>query len=188
MYDVIKNVIISKRYELLELLNKIDVLWVQGDLTDDQRVELIALAQKYAQVENSIDIMSKLGELDKRVKDLEVIVFAPETVEPGEGEDPGESEEPVITHPEYEAGEWYYTGNIVTFNGGVYECIAPEGFPCVWSPADYPAYWQAVVVDELPEEEPEEPEVEPTEPEVEPTEPEVEPEVPEEEVTQEPTE
>lgn len=174
MYDVIKNVIISKRYELLELLNKIDVLWVQGDLTDDQRVELIALAQKYAQVENSLDLMSKVEELDKRVKAIEAIMFAPDPEEPGEGEDPGESEEPVITYPEYEAGKWYYAGDIVTFGDTVYECIAPDGVVCVWSPADYPAYWQAVVVDELPEEEPE---VEPTEPEV-----------PEEEVTQEPTE
>lgn len=168
MYDVIKNVIMSKRYELLELLNKIDVLWVQGDLTDDQRVELIALAQKYAQVENSIDVMSKLEEMDKRLKELEAIVFAPDP------EEPGESEEPTIMYPEYEAGKWYYAGDIVTFGGAVYECIAPEGVVCVWSPADYPAYWQAVVVEELPEEEPE---VEPTEPET-----------PEEEETQEPTE
>lgn len=166
MYDVIKNVIISKRYELLELLNKIDVLWVQGDLTDDQRVELIALAQKYAQTENSIDLMRKVEELDKRVKAIEAIMLAPKPEEPGEGEDSGdgeEPEEPVIFYPEYEVGKWYYAGDIVTFGDAVYECIAPDGVVCVWSPADYPAYWQAVVVEELPEEEPE---VEPTEPEV----------------------
>ena len=154
MYDVIKNVIMSKRYELLELLNKIDVLWVQGDLTEGQRLELIALAQKYAQVENSIDLMRKVEEMDKRIKALEAIVFAPEPEEPDEGEDVGEGEieEPVIIYPEFEVGKWYYAGDIVTFGDTVYECIAPEGVVCVWSPTDYPAYWQAVVVEELPEE------------------------------------
>lgn len=167
MYDVIKNVIMSKRYELLEILNKIDVLWVQGDLTDDQRLELIALAQKYAQVENSLDLMSKVEELDKRVKAMEAILFAPEPEEPGEGEEPGESEEPAIIYPEYEAGKWYYAGDIVTFGDTVYECIAPEGVVCVWSPADYPAYWQVVVVEELPEEEPTETPEESVDPETE---------------------
>lgn len=152
MYDVIKNVIMSKRYELLELLNKIDTLWVQGSLTDEQRLELIALAQKNAQVENSLNIMSKLEELDKRVKAMEELLLAPAPEEPGEGE--GDTEEPVTDYPEYEVGKWYYAGDIVTFGDTVYECIAPDGAVCVWSPADYPAYWQAVVVEELPEEEP----------------------------------
>lgn len=164
MYDVIKNVLTSKNYDLNDILGKIDTVWIQSGITDAQKFELITLARDNAQVENSINLMRKVEEMDKRLKAVEAILFAPEP------EEPGESEEPVITYPEYEAGEWYYTGNIVTFNGGVYECIAPEGFPCVWSPADYPAYWQAVV-EELPEEEPTET-----------------PEEPVEEETQEPTE
>ena len=53
MYDIIKSVIESKRYELTNMLTKIDTIWVQGDLTDEQRTELIALAQQNAQPENS---------------------------------------------------------------------------------------------------------------------------------------
>lgn len=37
MYDTIKDVINSGRYELNDMLHKIDTLWVQGDLDDDQR-------------------------------------------------------------------------------------------------------------------------------------------------------
>lgn len=35
MYEIIKSVIQSGRYELTDMLTKIDTLWVQGSLTDD---------------------------------------------------------------------------------------------------------------------------------------------------------
>lgn len=44
MYEILKKVITSKRYELTDMLRKIDTLWAQGDLDDEQRTELIALA------------------------------------------------------------------------------------------------------------------------------------------------
>ena len=37
MYDVIKDVINTKRYVLADMLHTIDTLWAQGDLDDDQR-------------------------------------------------------------------------------------------------------------------------------------------------------
>ena len=39
MYEIVKNVIFSGRYDLSALLCKIDTLWVQGDLTDEQTDE-----------------------------------------------------------------------------------------------------------------------------------------------------
>ena len=42
MYSIIKNVIASRRYELGDMLGKIDTIWVQGDLTDEQHVSKIA--------------------------------------------------------------------------------------------------------------------------------------------------
>ena len=47
-----------------------------------------------------------------------------------------------ISVPGYIAGTWYYRGDRVTFNGGVYTCIAPDGVACVWSPTEYPLYWK----------------------------------------------
>ena len=32
----------------------------------------------------------------------------------------------------------------VTFESKKYDCIAPEGVVCTWSPAEYPTYWQEV--------------------------------------------
>ena len=40
------------------------------------------------------------------------------------------------------AGKSYYKGDRVYFNGKLYECIAPVGAVCVWSPDDYPTYWK----------------------------------------------
>jgi len=133
MYEITKSVIESKNYELTDMLKKIDVLWVQGSITEEQRNELIALARNNAEVQQSIDVMAKLEELDKRVKALEEERVNVETEEPGE-----------TTHPEFKVGNWYYAGDIVMFESKAYKCVAPEGQVCTWSPADYPAYWEVV--------------------------------------------
>lgn len=36
----------------------------------------------------------------------------------------------------------YHAGDKITFEGAHYICIVPEGVACVWSPAEYPAYWE----------------------------------------------
>ena len=128
MYDIIKNVIESRKYELADMLKKIDAVWLQGILSDEGRAELIALARENAQVQHSSDIMRKLEELDLRVKALEE----------------GKTEKPTETHPEYVVGKWYYKGDKVTFDGKIYECVAPDGAVCTWNPNEYPAYWNVV--------------------------------------------
>lgn len=125
MYEIVKNVIFSGRYDLSALLCKIDTLWVQGDLTDEQKTELVSLAQEHADLSGSISILQKLEELDARVRALEG----------------GSTEE----YPDYAAGKWYYGGDKVTFEGKTYICTAPSGQVCVWSPAEYPAYWEEVM-------------------------------------------
>lgn len=131
MYNLAKKVIESKNFELSAFLKKIDVLWVQGNITDSERVELFNLARKYADVQNSIDVLNKLEDLDKRVKALEEAKADAPTTE--------------VVEP-YMVGKWYYNGDKVTFEGSVYECIAPMSYPCTWSPSEYPAYWQNVNV------------------------------------------
>lgn len=128
MYEAVKNVIQSGSYDLSALLAKIDILWVQGSLTDDQRTELRVKAQNGAAAQNSVDILDKLRDLDARVTALETA---------GGGDAPEQEVE------EYQPGKWYYNGNKVLWDGKVYVCTAPEGTVCVWSPADYPAYWTA---------------------------------------------
>lgn len=128
MYEIVKNVIFSGRYDLSALLCKIDTLWVQGDLTDEQKTELVSLAQEHADASGSVSILRKLEELDLRVTALE----QRETTQTPE------------EYPEYVIGKWYYNGDKITCDGDKYVCIAPEGQVCTWSPFEYPAYWEKV--------------------------------------------
>ena len=128
MYDVIKDVINTRRYVLADMLHKIDTLWAQGDIDDDQRTELIALAQGNADMAQEVNVLARLEELEQRVRALET-----GSTEPGE------------VYPDYVAGKWYYKGDKITFEGGKYQCIAPDGVVCVWSPTEYPAYWELVI-------------------------------------------
>ena len=128
MYDVIRDVINTQRYVLADMLHKIDTLWAQGDIDDDQRTELIALAQGNADMTQEANVLTKIEELEQRVRALET-----GNTEPGEA------------YPDYVAGKWYYNGDKITFEGGKYKCIAPDGVVCVWSPKEYPVYWELVV-------------------------------------------
>ena len=133
MYEITKSVIESKNYELTDMLKKIDVLWVQGSITEEQRNELIALARNNAEVQQSVDVLAKLEEHDRRIKALEDAQTSTDEEEPSETE-----------YPEYTAGNWYYAGDTITFEGKTYKCIAPFGVVCTWSPSEYPAYWEEV--------------------------------------------
>lgn len=146
MYEIVKNVINAKNYELTDMLTKIDTFWAQGSLTEEQRTELISLARQnadpaasYAPLQDQIDALAdRLDALTTRVSALE------QTGETG-GDNP---EEPAEDWPEYVqptgAHDAYHNGDKITYNGQHYTCIAPEGTACVWNPDTYPAYWQLV--------------------------------------------
>lgn len=155
MYDIIKNVIDSGRFELVDILKKIDTIWLQGDITDEQREGLVELAQEKAKPENSFaplqeqidNLAAKLSNVEQQqatnVADIKAIkdklsendIEIPD-VEPEPGEEYPEYKQPTGTH------DAYYNGDKVTYNSEKYVCIAPEGTPCVWSPDDYPSYWK----------------------------------------------
>ena len=153
MYEIVKNVINAKNYELTDILTKIGTLWVQGSLTEEQRTELISLARQsadpaasYAPLQEQIDALAdRLDTLTTRVSALE------QSGETGEEE----PEQPTEEWPEYVqptgAHDAYHNGDKVTWNGQHYTCIAPEGTACVWDPDTYPAYWQLVEEDDTQE-------------------------------------
>ena len=130
MQKIIENVIDSKNYELSDMIKKIDTLWLQGSITDEVRTRLSDKARVNANIQNSLNLILKVEELDRRVKALE------ETKQSTDLEE--------TTYSDFVVGKWYYTGDTITFEGKNYECIAPENVACVWSPADYPTYWEEV--------------------------------------------
>ena len=131
MQKIIEKVIESKNYELSDMLKKIDTLWVQGSIDEEAKKKLSDKARSNANVQNSLNIIQKLEEIDRRLKALEEANAGTETEEPTE-----------TIYPEFVVGKWYYAGDRITFEGKSYECIAPENVPCVWSPLDYPTYWE----------------------------------------------
>lgn len=137
MYEVTKNVIQTGNYELTDILAKIDTLWLQGSLTDAERLNLIEMARGKADPSHSFaPLQAQIDALAARVAKLEG------KMEPADPDTPAEE------YPEYVqptgAHDAYHTGDKVTYNGKRYTCIAPEGVAVVWSPDTYPAYWQEV--------------------------------------------
>lgn len=139
MHDTIKDVIDSGRYELNDMLHKIDTLWVQGDLDDDQRDELVELArenatpeQTYAPIQEQIDqAFAQISALDTRIKALEAGGSEPTDPEP-------EDEWPEWVQPTG-AHNAYSNGDKITYNGKHYISTMDGN---VWSPDAYPAGWQ----------------------------------------------
>lgn len=132
MYDIIKRVIAAGRYQLPNVLDKINSSWAEGSITDAQRDELAALARSGADAGHEVDVMAKLQELEDRVR----------KVEERQSTDPAGEE-----YPAYVEGKWYYAGDKCAENGKNYVCVAPAGVVCVWSPNNYPAYWEEVTED-----------------------------------------
>lgn len=140
MYAIIKSVLESRRYELTDILKKIDTVWIRGDITDDQRSELVSLAranadpaQSYAPIQEQIDqAFAAIKVLERKVAALEA----------GTPEEPGpEPEEwPEWVQPSG-AHDAYNTGDQVTFNGKKYRSKQDGN---VWSPAAYPDGWEEV--------------------------------------------
>lgn len=137
MYEVIRDVIRSKDFELKDILNKINTVWIRGELTQEEMTELTELARNNARAENSYDYQKQLDEIFERIEKLEAL---------HEPEEPTEPEE----YPEYVqptgAHDAYKTGDKITFNGEKYICKI-DG--CVWDPITYPAAWEKVVESEV---------------------------------------
>lgn len=157
MYEIIKNVIESGRYELTDMLKKIDTIWIQNDITEEQKTELVALAQEKAKPENSYAPLQE--QIDKLATELATvktqtqantsdILAIKDKLKEESIVVPEPEPEPSEEYPEYVqptgAHDVYYKDDKVTYNGKKYICIAPDGVACVWSPTDYPAYWQLV--------------------------------------------
>lgn len=124
MYEIAKNVILSGDFELSRMLLKLDKLSLKDQITEEQYVELVNLARENASAAIGLDEAWK-ADIEARLAKLEQESSQPSGVE------------------EYVVGRRYKNGDKVFWQGKTYICIAPEGQVCVWSPDDYPAYWQA---------------------------------------------
>lgn len=137
MYKIIKDVIQSKNYELEDILYKINKMWIESAITEEEKTELDNLARENANAENSYateqeqlnQIFFILDSMDNRIKKLEG------TEEPIEPEEYPEYKQPTGAHDSYK------NGDKVTYKGKKYICKMDN---CVWSPEVYPSAWEEV--------------------------------------------
>ena len=135
MYQIIKDVLTSGRYELNDMLKKIDTIWLQGDIDDGQKTELVELARTNADPEQSYaPLQEQINNAFAAIKALEARVVAQE----GGGAEPEEWPEWVQPTGAHDA---YNTGDKVTFNGKHYISKIDGN---TWSPEAYPDGWEAV--------------------------------------------
>ena len=130
MKNIFLSVIKRGGYSLPDMLKRIDQYHAEGKLTDADRDELYAQARGGADPTGSLDLLRKVLELEDRVRKLE--------------QAQAQQPEPDPAPADYVPGKWYRNGDRCTFEGAAYTCTAPEGMVCTWSPAEYPAYWEAV--------------------------------------------
>ena len=147
--DTFKNVINNGDYSLRDMLKKINGRNIEGDLTDEDRVELEEMARNnakaindYAPIEERLkEAFRRIEALENKVKELE----GTETDEPVEDEE----QEVVDEYKEYVqptgAHNAYRVGDKITFNGKKYTCIMDY---TVYDPVTYPYAWEEVVEQE----------------------------------------
>ena len=71
MYDFIKSLILAGGYRLDAMEKTIERHYVRGDLTEEQRVELLQLAADNADESKEINVLDILADLEQRVARLE---------------------------------------------------------------------------------------------------------------------
>ena len=130
----------SKDYELRDMLYKINKMWIESAITEEQKSELDELARTNAKAENSYaplknqieDIYSKLAQITSRLEALE------STEEPTDPEEPVADEYQEYIQPTG-AHDAYKIGDKITYSGKKYICKLDN---CVWSPEEYPTAWK----------------------------------------------
>lgn len=147
MYEVIKNVIESKDYKLEDILYKINKMWIESAITEEEKTELDNLARENAKAENSYaPLQEQIEQLFSNMQDLEARASLLEQEQ--STEQPQEPTEPVEEYPPYKqptgAHDAYHVGDKITYNGKKYICKLDN---CVWTPDAYPAGWQEVTTD-----------------------------------------
>ena len=147
MYEIIKNVIESKDYELRDMLYKINKMYIESYITEEQKTELDSLARQnavpensYASIQEQIDnLYSEIIQIKSRLDVLEVSNIEGETGE-NSTESPIKDEYPEYIQPTG-AHDAHHVGDKITYNGKKYICKIDN---CVWNPDEYPIGWEVV--------------------------------------------
>ena len=148
MYNIIKDVIGTGKYDLNNIVKKIEKRNIEGTITDEQRDELLSLARQTPDPmytyrswqENSQALWQEIEALKAEVRTLVEDVAELKGEEPPEAEEPEPDKYLPFVQPTG-AHNAYNTGDGVTENGEKFESLMDGN---VWAPSAYPAGWKKV--------------------------------------------
>ena len=136
MFRIIKSVINNKDFKLEDILYKINKMYVEDMLSEEEKNELDNLARSKAKMENSYDLQKQVDRLEERVRKLEEAKSSTDKEVEVEVEEYPEYKQPAGVHDSYNIDDK------VTFKGKKYICKV-DG--CAWSPETYPPAWEEVI-------------------------------------------
>ena len=128
MKNVFKAVIEKGGYDLITILAKIDTMYIEGKITDEERSELCSLARKSP--EPQYDYKVEIEKLWEAVRALQS-----DNKAEGDTNTPEEFKQPTGAH------DAYMNGDMVVYNGKIYKSIIDNN---VWSPDTYPNGWEVI--------------------------------------------
>ena len=145
MYEIIKNIIENGTFRVSDLTNKIDTLWAESKLTDEERNQLVQMMTDYLNpASESPELKEMYERLEARVNVLEAEVQALK------GEEPGGGEEGTVTVPAWEPwdgiSDKYKYGAVVTHNGKYFLDVL-QGIQNTWEPESAGVderYWKEI--------------------------------------------
>lgn len=134
-FEVIIN---SDNFDLNQLVNRINFYHMRGDLSDDDRLELLEMARERAGETITVNTRDEILQIWARISTLENRVTALEQESSGGGGESGEDEWPEYVQPTG-AHDAYQIGDKITYNNKHYTCLIAN---CIWNPDVYPQGWR----------------------------------------------
>ena len=133
-FEIIIN---GDNFDLTQLIDRINFYHIKGDLSDEDRTELIEMARERAGETITVNTKTEILQIWARIAEIETRVTALENEGGDTPVDPDE-EWPEYVQPTG-AHDAYQIGAKITYNNKHYICIMSN---CIWSPDVYPQGWQ----------------------------------------------
>ena len=157
MYSILKSIIMSQKEPNDTLYHKINVAWANGDITDEQKIELEQLVFQYqnpqVQAPDLAELYNRLSEKTNAMsEEIEALKASVEKLQ--SGAEPVEPQEPAVVIPEWEAwdgiSDQYQTDAVVEHKEKYYQNIL-EGMQNTWEPGVTGVderYWKEITKEE----------------------------------------
>lgn len=157
MYSILKSIIMSQKEPNDALYHKINVAWANGDITDEEKIELEELVFQYqnpqVQAPDLAKLYSRLSEkCNAMSEEIEALKASVEKLQ--SGTEPDAPQDKPAKIPKWEAWDGistdYQTGAVVKHKGKYYQNVL-EGMQNTWEPGVTGVderYWKEITKEE----------------------------------------